>query len=600
MKRTSVLVSLSCVLFVGLGGCDRQPAANTPAVSATAAPAPTPAPAAEPQAAAKPAPPADVPNLSAKARPDAPRELTLDDGEGNEVTLSATEEGGPLRPKKPLAEAVDPATFPVKLDPVNLDLGQIPTGEVGRGVVKLINRGDVAMTLNECKTSCGCTTTRCPKGKAIEPGEEVEVEVTLKGGQTPHKLTKKVTFLFQDGDTEKRLEMDVSGEAVAFVEVDPQYIVPEKLTDGKVIVRSTDGQAFHITSLSPALIETEKLPQEAMAEHVLYIDWARWEELGSPRQVTFNLDHPKSERITSTIRPLKPVKTANPATTDDQSRPAALAALERLIKDGQVAEIIQRLDQNTADLKATDRSGATLLHLAAKHGSKELVDQLITRGADVNATDQGGRTPLMFAAQAKKPEVVQTLLDHKATLDNADMMGTALSWAAGFGDAQSVALLIEAGANVNQAGAQMGWTPLHLASGFGQAESVTHLIKAGAQLEARDTLQGLTALMFAARTGNAASVDKLRILTQAKADMEARDNNGKTALLIAAESSGATVEMIQALIDSGADINAKDNRGANALDLANKRTDVRADAVRERLGQVLKATGPKADPATGG
>ena len=93
-----------------------------------------------------------------------------------------------------------------------------------------------------------------------------------------------------------------------------------------------------------------------------------------------------------------------------------------------------------------------------------------------------------------------------------------------------------------------------------------------------------TALMHASRTGTS---EKINILVEAGADVEARDATGKTPLLIAADASGATTDMLQALIDAGADIRATDNRDQSALDLARKRTDPRGADVLSMLESLL-------------
>jgi ankyrin repeat protein len=49
-------------------------------------------------------------------------------------------------------------------------------------------------------------------------------------------------------------------------------------------------------------------------------------------------------------------------------------------------------------------------------------------------------------------------------------------------------------------------------------------------------------------------------------DMEARDEDGSTPLLLASKS--GTVDVIEVLVELGADIGATDNNGMNVLDVA--------------------------------
>ena len=99
---------------------------------------------------------------------------------------------------------------------------------------------------------------------------------------------------------------------------------------------------------------------------------------------------------------------------------------------------------------------------------------------------------------------------------------------------------------------------------------VRRLIAAGANVNAKDN-NGVTALMGAAQN-NAADVAKL--LIEAKADVNAKNNNGVTALMGAAQNNAANVAKL--LIEAKADVNAKDNNGVSTLEVAteNKAADV--------------------------
>jgi len=102
----------------------------------------------------------------------------------------------------------------------------------------------------------------------------------------------------------------------------------------------------------------------------------------------------------------------------------------------------------------------------------------------------------------------------------------------------------------------------------GTPQEVETEIKAGADVEAKDN-DGMTALLLAARQNGNPEVSS--VLIQAGADVNAKNNGGMTPLMWAAEWNNA--EVLNVLIQGGADVNAKDNGGMTALMLAAMRNN---------------------------
>ena len=85
------------------------------------------------------------------------------------------------------------------------------------------------------------------------------------------------------------------------------------------------------------------------------------------------------------------------------------------------------------------------------------------------------------------------------------------------------------------------------------------LVAAGADVNAKNE-DGQTALMIACKKGDQ---DAVKILLAGQADVNATDKFGQTALMAAA--SKGDLEMVSLLVRSGADINAKSEFGLTAL-----------------------------------
>jgi ankyrin repeat protein len=120
--------------------------------------------------------------------------------------------------------------------------------------------------------------------------------------------------------------------------------------------------------------------------------------------------------------------------------------------------------------------------------------------------------------------------------------------------------LLKAGVSPNVADAD-GVPALMAATLFADADTVELLLSRGADPN-RTGPGGATALMWAAP-----DVEKVRRLLNHGANVNARSETDRTALLVAA-SYPATVNALRLLLDRGADLRAEDRGGSTALSLA--------------------------------
>ena len=267
--------------------------------------------------------------------------------------------------------------------------------------------------------------------------------------------------------------------------------------------------------------------------------------------------------------------------------------------------MVERLLAAGANVNAASRNNETVLMSCARSGSAGAVKALLARGARVDEKEKGhDQTALMWAASQGHADVVKLLVDAKADVNarsrtysqtvvnedtqrtgreelNYDILrggSTALLFTARTGDADSARVLLDAGANPNDAlpdgtsalvlaahsgrtavgvlllekgadpnAAATGYTPLHAAILKSDLTLVKALLSHRADPDIRmtkgtplrrettdfnlpQTLVGLPPYLLAARF---LEPDMLRALGAGGADVKAVTTNGTTALMLA-------------------------------------------------------------------
>jgi len=280
----------------------------------------------------------------------------------------------------------------------------------------------------------------------------------------------------------------------------------------------------------------------------------------------------------STIEHWERQVTAEPR--DKWLPPGGLTALLFAAREGHV-DCIPVLVKGGADVNATTPNGISGIVLALINGHYDAAGALIEAGTNPNLADYTGRTGLYAAIDfstmpnSNRPapqvledrlsalDVARMLLDHgadvnarltamppyRAKLDRGnDLMfqagATPLLRAAKAADLPAIKLLLERGADPTLGTSRTGITPLLAAAGVGTNESDS----TGRHKTQQDAIAAL------------------QILLDRGLDVNAPDNNGRTAL------HGAALQgyddVIEFLASKGVVFDAKDNKGFTPLDVA--------------------------------
>lgn len=261
-------------------------------------------------------------------------------------------------------------------------------------------------------------------------------------------------------------------------------------------------------------------------------------------------------------------KKANPEARGTKGATALMLAAER----GHV-DIARLLLSSGANVATTRDGGIVAIHHAAGGGRVEALKLLLASGANVSARTDSGLTPLIAAGRAGNLEVIKALLDAGAAPTEKDNSGmTAFMTAAQSQCVECLQLLRIPGDDI-YATTDKGWSILDYGVVSRSAAVMTYLFEQGATFEAAKTAKDQVLFSFIAEHADVllkkptASIETFQMLIARGANIEAKTvPKGLTPLLHAAQMGDTAA--VQALIEAKADINARDKEQATALMLA--------------------------------
>ncbi len=165
------------------------------------------------------------------------------------------------------------------------------------------------------------------------------------------------------------------------------------------------------------------------------------------------------------------------------------SALLHAVNHGQHECVRLLLDHGANINQICTEDNCEPLTLCARDNHLKCLNVLIEYGANVNEVDDEEHySALHTATHEGNHHCMQTLLEHGANPNTVDVNGnTPLCTAALNADEDSIALLLDYGANLNQAGTPAQLTPLLHAVSFGRNECVKLLLERGADIDAAMT-----------------------------------------------------------------------------------------------------------------
>lgn len=256
--------------------------------------------------------------------------------------------------------------------------------------------------------------------------------------------------------------------------------------------------------------------------------------------------------------------------------------------DSYLASAAKMMIEGGANLDEKDKEGKTALIWAASSNLSAVAATLLEAGADINAQDDKGNTAMAWASRKGRSLVFDTLVKSGADLNlsNEDSY-TPLTHAVAGNQQKMVSLLIEAGADTDVKD-KKDYTLLKIAQKSNSDEArgilqsplvlavitkqpaarLEELAKEKNALTMKDDADRTPLLIISSLSLNSADedtrlADAARLLVKLGADINARDHEKRTALMLAVQE--VRPALVSALIDLGIDVNALDEKKDTAL-----------------------------------
>lgn len=256
-------------------------------------------------------------------------------------------------------------------------------------------------------------------------------------------------------------------------------------------------------------------------------------------------------------------------------------------------DVFKLLVSNGACLESIDKYTNTILHVAAKSGSKEMIQFIIANSKqNIDTQNDFGQTPLHIAAEAQRDEIIKLLVLKQADIKLNNCYGNnTLHYIASYGSSELFEYLIERGAELNSTnnkdetpfyiaskrndldllkvlvdkGANIvdsGCVTLRNAAKFGFTKIVEYLIELSVDINSKNRLNE-TPLNYAVY---GKQEETIKLLIRKNAQFEKVGFTGDTILHCVVPF--GTRELIEFIIDNGIDIDIQNKYGQTSLHLA--------------------------------
>jgi len=264
----------------------------------------------------------------------------------------------------------------------------------------------------------------------------------------------------------------------------------------------------------------------------------------------------------------------------NQSKKQENSPLVTAIENKQL-KIIEYLVDHGANLKKEkDKSGNTLLRLAIDLKNIDILNYLLHKNIDLEINDEN-HSPLTYAIKTKDLTIVKCIVDYYNENPNLNQsmnsfinLGiggkTPLIMAIELKNINMVKYLVEHGANPTlQINENMDSNPLICAMKNSKEDILRYLIEKEEERGRGNIIsqidQKYSLICYAIKNLNTSPFEITKYLIEHNMNINKKNEDGNTPLMLAIHRYYLEVEFIKYLIDHGADVNAEDNFNETAL-----------------------------------
>ena len=255
------------------------------------------------------------------------------------------------------------------------------------------------------------------------------------------------------------------------------------------------------------------------------------------------------------------------------------------------------------NVKAADKDGTTLLHIAAHNRDLAAVKYCVSKGANVNATNKWGSTPLHFATKTGDGaiEIIKFLVSKNADVHSKNNEGnTPLDIArAESATASNYSEIVQYLSDVSgtsspteQVASQIQFTAAEQRKFTAEERAEIEWFCADRGNDVKAIYEHGTTLLHIAASQEYPAV--VKYLVSKGANVNAKNEHGYTPLHGAVRW-GENFEIVKYLVSEGANVNTKNNEGKTPLDVAQEEGNV---ATFEYLVSVKGKLGTGIVPST--